>query len=37
MNIPTNSYCGYRYTAEVISHAVRLYYRFILSFRDVDE
>ena len=31
------SYRGYRYPAEVISHAVWLYYRFSLSLRDVEE
>jgi hypothetical protein len=31
------SYRGYRYLAEVISHAVWLYYRFSLSLRDVEE
>ena len=31
------SYCGYRYPAEVIGHAVWLYYRFHLSLRDVEE
>jgi putative transposase len=28
---------GYRYPAEVISHAVWLSYRFSLSLRDVEE
>jgi hypothetical protein len=31
------SYRGYRYPAEIISHAVWLYYRFSLSLRDVEE
>jgi putative transposase len=31
------SYRGYRYPAEVIGHAVWLYYRFSLSLRDVEE
>jgi putative transposase len=31
------SYRGYRYPAEVIGHAVWLYYRFHLSLRDVEE
>ena len=30
------SYHGYRFTSEIISHAVWLYYRFALSLRDVD-
>jgi transposase-like protein len=31
------SYSGYRYPAEIISHAVWLYFRFSLSLRDVEE
>ncbi len=31
------SYRGYRFPAEVISRAVWLYYRFGLSFRDVED
>ena len=31
------SYADYRFPAEVISHAVRLYFRFPLSLRMVDE
>jgi putative transposase len=31
------SYAGFRYPVEVISHAVWLYFRFALSFRDVSE
>ena len=31
------SYCGYRFPPVIISHAVWLYYRFGLSFRDVEE
>ena len=30
-------YHGYRFPQEIISHAVWLYYRFCLSFRDVEE
>ena len=30
-------YAGYRFPAEVISHAVWLYFRFPLSLRMVDE
>jgi len=37
MSNPTNPYYGHRYPAEIISHAVWLYFRFTLSFRDVDE
>ncbi len=31
------SYRGYRYSAEIISHAVWLYFRFNLSLRAVEE
>jgi len=31
------SYAGYRFPAEIISHAVWLYFRFPLNLRDVDE
>ncbi len=31
------SYVGYRFPAEIISHAVWLYFRFLLSYRDVEE
>jgi transposase-like protein len=34
---PSPSYKGYRFPAEIISHAVWLYYRFPLSYRDVEE
>lgn len=30
-------YAGHRYPAQIISHAVWLYHRFTLSFRDVEE
>ena len=30
-------YHGYRFPSEIISHAVWLYHRFCLSFRDVEE
>ena len=33
----TKMYAGYRYPHQVISHAVWLYHRFTLSFRDVEE
>jgi putative transposase len=33
----TYIYHGFRYPAEIISHAVWLYFRFSLSFRDVEE
>ena len=37
MNRATNPYAGYRYPSEIISHAVWLYFRFTLSFRDIEE
>ncbi len=37
MNSHTPSYRGYRFPPEIISHAVWLYHRFCLSFRDVEE
>ena len=39
MSAPTESpsYRGYRYPAEIIGHAVWLYFRFSLSLRDVEE
>ncbi len=37
MDTRTPSYRGHRFPAEIISHAVWLYYRFSLSFQDIDE
>ncbi len=37
MNDAKNSYAGYRYPAEIISHALWLYFRFTLSDREVEE
>ena len=37
MNVKTPSYHGYRFPPEIISHAVWLYHRFCLSFRDVED
>jgi len=34
MNPP---YHGYRFPPEIISHAIWLYHRFCLSFRDVED
>src|ERR687885_914695 len=34
---PCASYAGHRFPAEIISHAVWLYFRFLLSLRHVDE
>ena len=36
MNSQSN-YHGHRYPAEIISHAVWLYHRFTLSFRDIED
>lgn len=33
----SNPYHGFRFPAEIISHAVWLYHRFTVSFRDVEE
>jgi putative transposase len=35
--VPTNRYKHHRFPAEIISHAVWLYFRFCLSYRDVEE
>ncbi len=37
MNTQPNPYNGYHYPAEIISHAVWLYHRFTLSFRDIED
>lgn len=37
MGTATPSYRGFRFPAEIISHCVWLYYRFPLSFREVEE
>ncbi len=37
MKATSNPYSGYRYPAEIISHTVWLYFRFALSFREVEE
>ncbi len=34
---PVSPYTGYRFPHEIISHAIWLYYRFSLSYRDVEE
>ncbi|BCL79095.1 IS6 family transposase [Ktedonobacteria bacterium brp13] len=36
-NIIAPTYKGFRFPPEIISHAVWLYFRFSLSFRDVEE
>jgi putative transposase len=33
----TKQYKNHRFPVEIISHAVWLYFRFCLSFRDVEE
>ncbi len=37
MAIEAPTYRGFRYPAEIISHCVRPYHRFPLSFREVQE
>ena len=37
MDSKTASYRGHRFPPEIISHAVWLYHRFCLSFRDVED
>ena len=37
MNVVPSLYAGYRYPSEIISHAVWLYFRFALSFREIEE
>jgi len=37
MNTHNPDYRGYRFPPEIIAHAVWLYHRFCLSFRDVEE
>ena len=34
---PALSYQGYRFPPDIIAHAVWLYFRFSLSFRDVED
>jgi putative transposase len=36
-NATALDYKGFRFPPEIISHAVWLYFRFSLSFRDVEE
>ena len=37
MTSPAPSYHGYRFPSDIIAHAVWLYFRFSLSFRDVED
>ncbi len=36
-DVTASSYKGFRFPQEIISHAVWLYFRFSLSYRDVEE
>ena len=37
MQQPSSRYKRHRFPGEIIGHAVWLYYRFLLSYRDVEE
>ena len=37
MSKPKPRYYGHRFPPEIISHAIWLYYRFSLSFRDIED
>ena len=37
MNIPRSPYSGYRFPSEIISYCVWLYFRFSVSYRDIEE
>jgi putative transposase len=37
MNTSNQLYRGYRFPSEIISHAIWLYHRFCLSFRDIED
>ncbi len=37
MNPPTSDYYRHRFPSQIISHCVWLYFRFSLSFRDIEE
>ena len=37
MNIPRSPYRGYRFPPEIISYCVWLYFRFSVSYRDIEE
>jgi len=37
MNGPRSPYCGYRFPPEIISYCVWLYFRFSVSYRDIEE
>jgi len=37
MHTPVSLYHRHRFPAEIINHCVWLYFRFTLSFRDVEE
>src|SRR5438132_13821188 len=37
MNSPRSPYRGYRFSHEIISYCVWLYFRFSVSYRDIEE
>ena len=37
MNSPRSPYHGYRFPPEIISYCVWLYFRFSVSYRDIEE
>jgi len=37
MKTQTPGYRGYQFPSEIISHAVWLYHRFCLSFREIED
>jgi putative transposase len=37
MNSPRSPYRGYRFPPEIISYCVWLYFRFSVSYRDIEE
>jgi putative transposase len=37
MNKTNQLYNGYRFPPEIISHAICLYHRYCLSFRDIED
>jgi len=37
MNIPRSPYSGYRFPPEIISYCIWLYFRFSVSYRDIEE
>jgi putative transposase len=37
MNSPCSPYRGYRFPPEIISYCMWLYFRFSVSYRDIEE